>query len=66
MANTIEKWIDAEFQSDIVYKRRPNEDSPTFYHASFASMVFGFVDDMYIGKLPYNLNSPSYGKDSFL
>lgn len=49
LATVIDYCINSEFQSDVRYERLGNlPTSSTFYHAEFASMFFGFTDDMYI------------------
>lgn len=53
LSEIIKECLNGQFQSNIMYERHANENGTTFYHASFASMVFGFVDDMYVGKYSF-------------
>ena len=48
IAQIIENCINEEFQSRIIYQRLKSEDRTTFFHAEFASLFFGFTDDMFI------------------
>ena len=51
----IQNCINEEFQSSILYQRLKSDNRTTFFHANFASLFFGFIDDMFIGKFIENL-----------
>ena len=54
----IESCIKSELQSSLEYNSSDFADKASFYHASFASLFFGFVDDMFIDvfNCPNNLD----------